>query len=128
LACQSLRQGESNLALAGGVNLMLTPDTTIYLSQLRALAPDGRCKTFDGAADGYVRGEGCGLVVLKRLHDAQADGDRIWAVIRGSAVNHDGQSNGMTAPNPLAQEALLRQALKAAALRPTDIQYAEAHG
>ena len=111
LACQSLRAGESRLALAGGVNLILIPGTGIMLSKARMLAPDGRCKTFDAAADGYVRGEGCGVVVLKRLTDALADGDRILAVIRGSAVNQDGRSSGLTVPNGPAQEAVIRQAL-----------------
>ena len=99
LACQSLRSGESRLALAGGVNLMLAPELTITFSQARMLAADGRCKTFDARADGYVRGEGCGVVVLKRLSDALATATASWAVIRGSAVNQDGRSNGLTAPN-----------------------------
>src|SRR5207249_4894601 len=111
LACQSLRAGESRLALAGGVNLILIPGTGIMLSKARMLAPDGRCKTFDAAADGYVRGEGCGVVVLKRLTDALADGDAIRALIRGTAVNQDGRSSGLTVPNGPAQEALIRQAL-----------------
>src|SRR5215467_13569418 len=95
LACQSLRSGECDLGLAGGVNLMLTPAATIAFSKLKALAPDGRCKTFDIAADGFVRGEGCGIVVLKRLSEARQDRERILGVIRGSAVNHDGHSNGL---------------------------------
>ena len=118
LACQSLREGESDLALAGGVNLMLSPAMTIALSKAHMMAPDGRCKAFDASADGYVRGEGCGLVVLKRLSDALADGDRILAVIRGTAVNHDGRSNGLSAPNGPAQEAVLRAALQDAGLSP----------
>ncbi|WP_019509582.1 type I polyketide synthase [Pleurocapsa sp. PCC 7319] len=128
LACQSLRTKESNLALAGGVNLMLEPGTTIGFCKLKALSADGRCKTFDAAANGYVRGEGCGIVLLKRLSDALADGDRIQAVIRGSAANHDGRSNGLTAPNGSAQETLLRQALAHAKVKPHQIQYVEAHG
>jgi len=128
LACQSLRAKESNLALAGGVNLILTPEATIGLCKLRALSPDGHCKTFDATANGYVRGEGCGMVVLKRLSDALADKDNILAVIRGSAVNHDGRSNGITAPNGTAQEAVIRQALKNAKVEPKDIQYVETHG
>jgi acyl transferase domain-containing protein len=128
LAMMSLRSGECRLALAGGVNLMLEPGTTIGLCKLKALAADGKCKTFDASADGYVRGEGCGIIVLKRLSDAIADGDRILALIRGSAVNHDGRSNGLTAPNGSAQEALLRQALANARLEPQQIQYLEAHG
>ncbi|NEO71582.1 type I polyketide synthase [Moorena sp. SIO3H5] len=127
-ACHSLRRGESNLALAGGVQLMLSPHVTTALSKLKALSPDGRCKTFDAAADGYGRGEGCGMVVLKRLSDALKDGDQIWAVIRGSAVNHDGPSSGLTVPNKLAQEQLIQQALKAAKIEPSQVGYVEAHG
>jgi acyl transferase domain-containing protein len=99
LACQSLRLGECDLALAGGVNAILTPDALINFSQARMMAPDGRCKTFDASADGFGRGEGCGMVVLKRVSDALRDGNPIWAVVRGSAVNQDGRSNGLTAPN-----------------------------
>ena len=128
LACQSLRLKECNLALAGGVNLMLSPEASIGFSKLKALAADGRCKTFDAAADGYARGEGCGIVVLKRLSDAVADGDKILALVRGSAVNHDGKSNGLTAPNGSAQEAVLQQALENARVKPNQIQYVEAHG
>jgi amino acid adenylation domain-containing protein len=128
LACQSLRQGECGLALAGGVSLMLAPDAMVVLSKMRALAADGRSKTFDAAADGYGRGEGCGLVVLKRLADALAAGDRVLAVVRGSAVNHDGRSNGLTAPNGAAQQAVLRQALAAAGVDPREVGYVEAHG
>ncbi|MBI1357395.1 MAG: SDR family NAD(P)-dependent oxidoreductase [Acidobacteria bacterium] len=128
LACQSLRANECSLALAGGVNLILTPDTTAYLCRLRALAPDGRCKTFDASADGYVRGEGCGVVALKRLSAAQRDGDPILAVIRGSAVNNDGRSNGLTAPNGAAQEAVLREALRRAGVEPRQVGLVEAHG
>lgn len=128
LACQSLRSQESEMALAGGVNLMLEPGTTVGFSKLQALSPDGKCKTFDASADGYVRGEGCGVVVLKRLSDAIADGDNIQGLIRGSAANHDGRSNGLTAPNGSAQEALLRQALANAKVKPHQIQYVEAHG
>ncbi|MDB9517354.1 SDR family NAD(P)-dependent oxidoreductase [Roseofilum reptotaenium CS-1145] len=127
-ACQSLRQGESNLALAGGVQLILSPQVTTALSKLKALSPDGKCKTFDAAADGYGRGEGCGIMVLKRLSDALKDGDNIQAVIRGSAVNHDGPSSGLTVPNKLAQEKLIQQALKAAKLEPDRVSYVEAHG
>ena len=128
LACQSLRSGECELALAGGVNMMLAPETSIFLSKARALAPDGRCKTFDAAADGYARGEGCGVVVLKRLSDALADGDRVLALIRGSAVNHDGHSNGLTAPNGPSQEAVIRDALTRAGVGPGEVGYVEAHG
>ncbi|MEM6714347.1 MAG: SDR family NAD(P)-dependent oxidoreductase, partial [Cyanobacteria bacterium P01_C01_bin.147] len=128
LACQSLRNGESNMVLAGGVNLMLTPEPTIGFCKLKALAPDGRCKTFDAAADGYGRGEGCGVVVLKRLSDAIDNQDRILAVVRGSAVNHDGMSNGLTAPNGKAQESVLRQAIANARVEPEQVQYVEVHG
>ncbi|MEL6787211.1 MAG: polyketide synthase [Cyanobacteria bacterium J06607_15] len=128
LACQSLRSRECNLALAGGINLMLTPETTISLCKMRALSSDRRCKTFDAQADGYVRGEGGGIVVLKRLSEAIADGDTILATIRGSAMNHDGLTNGLTAPNGQAQEAVIRQALENAAVSPEQIQYVEAHG
>ena len=128
LACQSLRLKESDLALAGGVNLILTPEGHIGFSKLKALAPDGRCKPFDASADGYGRGEGCGLVLLKRLGEALLDRDPIVAVLRGSAVNQDGRSNGFTAPNGLAQEEVIRAALRAAAMEPKDITYLEAHG
>jgi amino acid adenylation domain-containing protein len=128
LACQSLQNRESNLCLVGGVNLILSPESTIIFSQARMIAPDGRCKTFDASADGYVRAEGCGVIVLKRLTDALADGDRILAVIRGSAVNQDGLSNGITAPNGPAQQAVIRQALKNAQVQPAQISYVEAHG
>ena len=127
-ACQSLLSGESNLCLVGGVNLMLSPQPTITFSKAGMMSADGRCKTFDVSANGYVRGEGCGVVVLKRLSDAQKNGDNILAVIRGSAVNQDGLSNGMTAPNRLAQEAVIRQALENAAVKPAQINYVEAHG
>ncbi|WP_437568146.1 SDR family NAD(P)-dependent oxidoreductase [Sorangium sp. So ce542] len=128
LACQSLRSGESDMALAGGVSLILSPLTMCLMGQTNALSPDGRCKTFDAAANGYVRAEGCGMVVLKRLSDAQRDGDRIWALVRGSAVNQDGRSSGMTAPNVLSQQALLRQALESARVSPSQVGYVEAHG
>ena len=128
LAVQSLRANECHVALAGGVNLMLSPLTLVSMSSLNVLAPDGRSKTFDGSANGYGRGEGCGIVVLKRLSDAEADGDPIWAVIRGSAVNHDGPSSGLTVPNELAQEELIRQALTNAQVEPDQITLIEAHG
>ncbi len=128
LACQSLREGETALAMVGGVNLILSPVFHIASSKLGTISPDGLCKTFDASADGYGRGEGCGMVVLKRLADAQADGDRILALIRGSAVNQDGKSNGLTAPNGLAQERVIREALDRAGLRPEEIGYIEVHG
>jgi phthiocerol/phenolphthiocerol synthesis type-I polyketide synthase A len=128
LACQSLRRRESDQALAAGVNLILSPENSIACSRWGMLAPDGRCKTFDAGADGYVRGEGAGVVVLKRLGDALRDGDPVLAVVRGSAVNQDGPSSGQTVPNGPAQQAVMRTALAAARLRPADIDYVEAHG
>ena len=118
LACHSLRSGESRVALSGGVNMMCSPETTIALTKAHMLAPDGRCKTFDAAADGFSRGEGCGVLVLKRLADAQADGDRVLAVIRGTAANQDGRSGGLTVPNGPAQEAVIRAALADASSSP----------
>src|SRR3954469_727176 len=128
LACQSLRSRESDQALAAGVNLILTPESSIACSRWGMLAPDGRCKTFDAAADGYVRGEGAGVGVLQRLSDALRDGASMWAVVRGSAVNQDGASSGQPVPNGPAQQAVLRQALAAARLQPSHIDYIEAHG
>jgi myxalamid-type polyketide synthase MxaB len=128
LAVTSLRHRESDLALAGGVNLSLCPDVNISLCKSRMLSPEGRCKTFDKSASGYVRGEGCGVIVLKRLSDALADGDNIMAVIRGSAVNHDGRTSGLTVPSGPAQQELIRRALRNSGLRPSDIAYIEAHG
>jgi acyl transferase domain-containing protein len=127
-AVQSLRSGETRLAIAGGVNAVLSPESSIAISRYRMLAPDGRCKTFDARADGFARGEGCGIVVLKRLADAVADGDRVIAVIRGAAVNQDGASTGLTAPSGPAQEAVIRAALADAGVRPIDVGYVEAHG
>jgi acyl transferase domain-containing protein/acyl carrier protein len=128
LACQSLRARECDLAFAGGVNALLTPELFVYFSKLRAMAPDGRCKTFDAGANGYVRGEGAGMLLLKRLSDAEANGDRILALVAGSAVNHDGHSSGLTAPNGRAQEAVIRGALVSAGLAPHEIDYVQAHG
>ena len=128
LACQSLKTGESEIAIAGGVHLLLAPESTIAMTKFGAMAPDGRCKAFDARANGYVRGEGGGLVALKPLSRARADGDRIYAVILGSAVNNDGPSNGLTAPNPDAQRAMLEDALAAARLAPDQVDYVEAHG
>jgi acyl transferase domain-containing protein/acyl carrier protein len=128
LACQSLRDGESTLALAGGVNVILTPHNHIAYCKTRMLSPTGRCRTFDAAADGYVRAEGCGVVVLRPLSSAVAAGDQILAVIRGSAINQDGRSNGLTAPNSAAQEQLLRDAYAAAGVDPAAVSYVEAHG
>ena len=128
LASQSLRAGECRMALAGGVNLILSPEISVNLSKAHMLALDGRCKTFDAAADGYVRAEGCGMVALKRLSDAQGDGDRILAVVRGSAVNQDGPSGGLTVPSRAAQESVIRRAMANAAIEPNQVSYVEAHG
>lgn len=128
MACQSLRNGECDLALAGGVNLVLSPELNIAFSQARMMSPGGRCKTFDADADGYVRGEGCGIVVLKRLSDALRDVNPILALLSGSAVNQDGRSNGLTAPNGPAQESVIRQALRNARVAPAEISYVETHG
>ena len=128
LGCQSLRSKECNLVLAGGVNVILSPEMTIAFSKLGMMSSDGRCKVFDCRADGFVRGEGCGVVVLKRLSDARADGDPVLAVVRGSAVNQDGHTNGLTAPNGLSQQAVLCQALDNAAVDPSEITYVETHG
>ena len=128
LACQSLRAGECRMALTGGVHLMLAPDNTILFCKSRMMSPTGRCRTFGAGADGFVLGEGCGVVVLKRLADAQVDGDRILAVIRGSAVNQDGPSSGLTVPNGPAQEAVIREALANGGVSSADVGYVEAHG
>ena len=128
LAAQALRAGECELAVAGGVQLNLFPEMLLFLSETKALAPDGRSKAFDAAADGYGRGEGCGMVALRLLDEAERAGDRILAVIRGSAINHDGPSSGFTVPNGMAQRELLRNALSDAGLAPSDVQYLEAHG
>ncbi|MCX6047813.1 MAG: type I polyketide synthase, partial [Chloroflexi bacterium] len=128
LACQSLRNGECTLAVAGGASLLLRPENTIATSKASMLSPDGRCKSFDARANGYVRSEGCGVVVLKPLAQAVADGDPIYAVIRGSATNQDGRSNGLTVPNGRAQEAALRTSLQQAGVKSEQVQYVEAHG
>lgn len=128
LAVRSLRTGESDVALAAGVNLLLAPETAHAISQLQALSPDGRCKTFDAAADGFVRGEGCGVVVLKRLSDAERDQDPVLALIRGSAVFQDGATNGLTAPNGLMQQQVVQAALADGRVDPDSITLVEAHG
>ncbi|HEX8052741.1 MAG TPA: SDR family NAD(P)-dependent oxidoreductase [Thermoleophilaceae bacterium] len=128
LACQALENDECELALAAGANVILTPETTIAFSAARMLSPDGRCRTFDEAANGYVRSEGCGVIVLKRLSDAIRDGDRIRGVIRGTAVNQDGQTNGLTAPSAKAQQRVIRSALARAGIEAHDLGYVEAHG
>jgi polyketide synthase 12 len=128
LACRSLWSGEATLALAAGVNLILSPTITVNFSKAGFMAPDGRCKTFDAAANGYVRSEGAGVVVLKPLSRALADGDPVYAVIRGTAINQDGHTNGLTAPSRQAQEAVLREAYRRAGIAPGEVQYVEAHG
>ncbi|QUR66898.1 type I polyketide synthase [Mycobacterium spongiae] len=128
LACQSLRTQDSHLAIAAGVNLLLSPAVFRGFDQVGALSPTGNCRAFDAAADGFVRGEGAGVVVLKRLTDAQRDEDRVLAVIRGSAINQDGRSNGLMAPNPAAQMAVLRAAYTNAGVQPNEVDYVEAHG
>ena len=127
-ACRSLKDGECRMALAAGVNLILAPANTVALSKYQMMAPDGRCKAFDAAADGFVRGEGCGVVVLKRLGDALADRDHVYALIMGSATNQDGPSSGLTVPNGPAQEAVIRAALARAGIQPSQVDYIEAHG
>ncbi len=127
-ACLSLRAGESSMAIAGGVNLMLSPDFTVALTKLRVLSPSGRCRTFDANADGIARGEGCGALVLKRAADAVRDGDPILALIRGTAVNQDGATNGLTAPNTASQVAVIRAALQVAQLDASRIGFVETHG
>jgi len=128
LACQSLRSRDCQTAIAGGVNLTLSPDGYAILSQMQALAPDGRCKTFDASANGYGRGEGCGIVVLKRLSDAVTNRDNILAAIRGSAINNDGRSSGLTVPNGLAQQELLQTALARSRVESHRVSYVEVHG
>ncbi len=128
LACQSLLNNETDLALASGINLLLSPELSISYSEAGMLSADGRCRTFDASANGYVRSEGCGVVVLKRLSQAIADKDNILAVIRGTAINQDGFSNGLTAPNKAAQELLYQKALMAAGVGPDEVSYVETHG
>jgi phthiocerol/phenolphthiocerol synthesis type-I polyketide synthase B len=128
LACQSLRQGECGMAIAGGVNLILSPEMHVMGAKALLLSPDGRCKTFDRRADGFVRGEGCGIVIVKRLADALAASDNILAVIRGIAVNQDGRTNGISAPNGLSQQRVIRRALQNALLEPSRVTYVETHG
>ncbi len=128
LARQALQRGEIDAAVVAGANLILSPLGSIGFCRMNALAPDGRCKTFDASADGYGRGEGVCAIVLKRLDDAERDGDRVLGILRGSAVNHDGRSNGLTAPNGTRQEALLAAALRDGGVDPEDVLYVEAHG
>jgi acyl transferase domain-containing protein/acyl carrier protein len=128
LACQSLRTGECEIALAGGVNLQLSSFVSVNHSRAQMLSPDGRCKAFGDLADGFGRADGCGVIVLKRLADATRDGDRILAIIHGSATNQDGRTSGLTVPNGNAQQAVIRAALQQAKVNPADIDYVEAHG
>jgi acyl transferase domain-containing protein/NADPH:quinone reductase-like Zn-dependent oxidoreductase/acyl carrier protein len=127
-AAQAVIRGEAEVALAGGVNAMLRPETFISMCKGRFLAPDGRCKTFDAAADGYARGEGAGIIVLKPLAAAQADRDRIYAVIRASGANQDGRTSGITVPNPVAQAHLARRVIAQSGIDPADVGFVEAHG
>ncbi|WP_158222601.1 type I polyketide synthase [Rhodopirellula sp. MGV] len=128
LACESLQDSENQMAFAGGVNALLMPDFYVAFSQLGVLSPDGRCKTFDASANGYVRSEGAGMVLLKRLSDAIAEGDQIYAVIRGSATNQDGRTEGLTVPSGEAQASLIRKTMERAKVHPSEISYVEAHG
>ncbi|MEO8077201.1 MAG: type I polyketide synthase, partial [Acidobacteriota bacterium] len=128
LACQSLRAAECSVALAGGVNLVLSPHFTIALTRLQVLSPDGRCRAFDAGANGFVRSDGCGVIVLKRLADAVAARDRVLAIVRGSAVNQDGRTNGITAPNSQSQQRVIERALMNAGVAGSQIGYVETHG
>ena len=128
MAVQALRSRSCSVALAGGVNSIVSPKTTVYMCNLRALSTIGRCATYDQSADGYVRGEGAGMLVLKRLADAERDGDAVYAIIRGGAYQHDGRSAGLTVPNGTAQRMVIASALADAGVAPTDVQYVEAHG
>ena len=127
-AVVSLQRNEVDLALAGGVNTVLAPSVARFLNDFGMLSSRGRCAAFDADADGYVRGEGCGLIVLKRLSEAEADGDRIWGVVRGTAVNQNGAGLGITVPNGRAQERVMAEALARAGIAPSDLDYLEAHG
>ena len=128
LACQGLRMHECDQAIAGGINLMLIPEMAQMLATMQVMARDGRCKVFSADADGFVRAEGCGVIVLRRLSDAMARAEPILGVIRGSAWNQDGRSGGLTAPNGAAQERVIRAALANARVTPDEISYLEAHG
>ena len=127
-AVVGLQRNEVDLALAGGVNTVLSPSVARFLNDFGMFSSGGRCAAFDADADGYVRGEGCGLVVLKRLSEAQADGDRIWGVVRGTAVNQNGAGLGITVPNGRAQERVMSEVLARAGVAPGDVDYLEAHG
>lgn len=127
-ACKNLQDNSCTMAIAGGVNLMISPGMFVSMSRLNALSPDGMCKTFDDSANGYVRGEGCGMLILKKLSNAIADGNNIYAVIKGAAVNQDGKSNGITAPNEKAQQKAMQLAIQKAGIMSSDVDYVEAHG
>ncbi len=127
-ACNSIRNGESRMAITGGVNLLLSPELNEVFGAASMLSEDGKCKTFDANANGYVRGEGCGVVILKKLSAAMDDGDSVLAVISGSAINQDGRSNGLTAPNGLSQQTVIMKAMQQAGLTPAAVSYIEAHG
>jgi phthiocerol/phenolphthiocerol synthesis type-I polyketide synthase C len=128
LACQAIRGGECDMALAGAVNLIFSPEVTVAFSKANMLSPDGRCKSFDDSANGYVRGEGCAILVVKRLADAERDGDRILAIVRGTATNQDGRTNGITAPSGPAQQEVIRTAIARSGITPDQVSYLEAHG
>ena len=127
-AVSALQQGEADMILAGGVQAILNGRLTELRANARMLSPDGQCKAFDASANGFVRGEGCGIVVLKRLSDAEADGDRIWGVVLGSALNQDGTSAGLTVPSEQAQANVIVEALGRAGVAPSEVDYLEAHG
>ncbi|MBK7137869.1 MAG: polyketide synthase, partial [Bacteroidetes bacterium] len=128
MAVKSLRNNDSSLSIVTACNLILDPELTIYFSHLNALSKNSRCKSFSNEGNGFVRSEGCATIILKRLSDAQRDGDNVLAIIKGTAVNQDGKSNGFTAPSVSAQKKLLITALKNARLNPSQIDYIEAHG
>ncbi len=128
IACQSLKNNQSDAVVVGGINLMLTPGPNVGFSKLQATSPEGHCKSFDDSADGYGRSEGAGVIIIKRLEDAKRDNDKIFGVIRAAAINQDGKSNGLTAPNGAAQEKVIRKALKEACIEADMISYVETHG
>src|SRR5690606_29161455 len=127
-ALEAMRNGDCEMALVGGVNSIVTPEAHINFAKAGMLAPDGRCKTFSKDADGYGRGEGVGMIFLKRLSEARRDGDPVYAIVRGSAVNHGGRANSLTAPNTAAQKALLVQAYRRAGIDPRTVTHIETHG
>ena len=128
MALRGMRNGECDMAVVAGVNYLLNPVYFVYFSKLQAVSPDGQCKTFDASANGYSRGEGCGVIVLKRLSMAIEDNDNILGIVKGSAINQDGASSGFTAPNGIAQQDLLHRAMRDANITADDITYVETHG